>query len=116
MYHFRSARIETEDILQKLQKLEEKVNQLETRVSSRKGTQKLQVDGRILVRFSQTQDIDEAGGKSIYGDFENGIRKARVRFHGKLNKKLSYMIHIRADRGSKVELWDAYVKNLITFL
>ena len=75
-------------------------------VTARKMTEKLQVDGRVLLRFSQTSE------KSVYGDPGNGftVRKARVRFHGKLKDGLFYMIQLRADRGSQVELWDAYIK------
>ena len=113
--------VSKEEILLKLQKLEQEVNRLESenreleakvfRVSTRKETKKLQIDGMIVFRASQTQNIEENGGKSVYGDPGNGflIRKARVRFHGILDNKLKYMIHLRADRGSKVELWDAYV-------
>ncbi|RUM40449.1 MAG: hypothetical protein DSY34_05345 [Desulfurobacterium sp.] len=119
-----SQEVSNEEILQKLQQLEQKVNQLEEEnkklksllkksgytVTPRKRTEKLQVDGRVLFRFSQTEDLDE-GEKTIYGDPGNGfiIRKARVKFHGKLNDNTGYMIHIRADRGSDVELWDAYI-------
>jgi len=76
-------------------------------VTPRKNTEKLQVDGRVLFRFSQSEN----DGKTIYGDPGNGfvIRKARVKFHGALTKNIKYMIHIRADRGSKIELWDAYI-------
>ncbi|TCK03455.1 porin [Phorcysia thermohydrogeniphila] len=122
-----SAEITNQEILQKLQELEAKLKKLEvenkrlrelleekgsTLIAARKKTKKLKVTGRVLFRFSQTADIDESGGKSIYGDPGNGftVRKARVRFHGKLNDNVSYMIHLRADRGSQVELWDAYVK------
>ncbi len=117
--------VSNEEILRRLQQLEQKVNQLEEEnkrlksllkksgytVTSRKRTEKLHIYGRVLFRFSQTQDIDENGGKSIYGDSGNGflVRKARVRFHGKLNDNTGYMIHIRADRRSNVELWDAYI-------
>ncbi|MEO2069499.1 MAG: porin [Desulfurobacteriaceae bacterium] len=116
--------VSNEEILQKLQQLEQKVSQLEEEnkklksllkksgytVTPRKRTEKLQVDGRVLFRFSQAEDLDE-GEKTIYGDPGNGflIRKARVRFHGKLNDNTGYMIHIRSDRGSNVERWDAYV-------
>jgi hypothetical protein len=116
--------VSNEEILRKLQQLEQKVNQLEEEnkklkslleksgytVTPRKRTEKLQVDGRVLFRFSQAEDLDE-GEKTIYGDPGNGfiIRKARVKFHGKLNDNTGYMIHIRADRGSNVELWDAYI-------
>ncbi len=116
--------VSNEEILRKLQQLEQKVSQLEEEnkklrsllrksgytVTPRKRTEKLQVDGRVLFRFSQSEDLDE-GEKTIYGDPGNGfiIRKARVKFHGKLNDNTGYMIHIRADRGSNVELWDAYI-------
>jgi len=122
-----SSEVTDREILQKLQELEEKVRKLEaenrklrelleekssTLVTARKRTTKLKVTGRVLFRFSQTADIDESGGKSVYGDLGNGftVRKARVKFNGKLNDNVSYMVHLRADRGSKVELWDAYVK------
>ena len=116
--------VSNEEILRKLQQLEQKVSQLEEEnkklksllrksgytVTPRKRTEKLQIDGRVLFRFSQSEDLDE-GEKTIYGDPGNGfiIRKARVKFHGKLNDNTGYMIHIRADRGSNVELWDAYI-------
>ncbi|GAB6076738.1 porin [Desulfurobacterium crinifex] len=119
-----SQEVSNEEILQKLQQLEQKVSQLEEEnkklksllkksgytVTPRKRTEKLQVDGRVLFRFSQAEDLDE-GENTIYGDPGNGfiIRKARVKFHGKLNDNTGYMIHIRADRGSNVELWDAYI-------
>ena len=122
-----SAEVTSQEILQKLQELEIRLKKLEAEnerlrellekknaflVSARKRTKELQVEGRVLIRFSQTEDIDESGGKSVYGDPGNGftVRKARVKFHGKLNDNFSYMIHLRADRGSQVELWDAYVK------
>ena len=94
-----------EEILQKLQQLEPDYT-----VTSRKRTKKLQVDGRVLFRFSQAEDLDE-NEKTIYGDPGNGflVRKARVRFHGKLSDNIGYMVHLGADRGSKVELRDAYV-------
>ncbi len=77
------------------------------KVTPRSKTQKLQVDGRVLLRFSQSQN----DGKTIYGDPGDGFipRKIRVKFHGNLDKNLKYMIHLRADRGSNVELWDAFV-------
>ena len=127
-----SQTVTEQEILQKLQQLEKKVQQLErenrelrqllksrsitSSFSSvtplRKRTAKLKVGGRVLFRFSQTQDIDENGGKSIFGDPGNGftVRKARLHVKGKLNDNVGYGIQIRADRGSKVELWDAYVK------
>jgi len=79
----------------------------ETLVKSRSNTKLLQVDGRILFRFSQSQN----DGKTIYGDPNDGfiLRKVRVKFHGELNDGIKYFIHIRADKGSNVELWDAYV-------
>jgi len=87
------------------QALAESASQKE--VTPRSKTQKLQVDGRVLLRFSESQN----NGKTIYGDPGDGFipRKVRVRFHGNLNKNLKYMIHLRADRGSNVELWDAFV-------
>lgn len=112
-----------QEILQKLKLLEEKVNQLEKEnrelkallskfyvASGRKRDKSLKVGGRILFRFSQTQDIDEAKGKSVYGDTSNGfsVRKARFYVKGELSDNFKYKIQIRADRGSVVELWDAY--------
>ena len=78
-----------------------------TEVKSRKKTELLQVDGRILFRFSQSQNE----GKTIYGEPNDGfiLRKVRFRFHGKLSDNIKYMIHVRADRGSTVELWDAFI-------
>ena len=116
--------ISNEEILQRLKQLELKVKKLEEEneklksllrssgytVTSRKKTKSLQVDGRVLFRFSQAEDLDEKE-KTVYGDPGNGfiIRKARVKFHGKLNENTGYMIHLKADRGSNVELWDAYI-------
>ncbi len=125
-----SQTVTEQEILQKLQQLERKVQQLEREnrelrqllksrsVASssvtplRKRTAKLKVGGRVLFRFSQTQDINANGGKSIFGDPGNGftVRKARLHIKGKLNDNVGYGIQIRADRGSQVELWDAYVK------
>ena len=78
-----------------------------TLVKARGNTQLLQVDGRILFRFSQSQNQ----GKTIYGDPNDGfiLRKVRFKFHGALNDGIKYFIHVRADRGSAVELWDAYI-------
>ncbi len=117
--------ISNEEILLKLQQLEKKVQELEREnrelkkllqkrsvVPLRKKTEKVKVGGRVLFRFSQTQDIDENGGKSIFGDPGNGFtaRKVRLNVKGKLNDDIGYGIQIRADRRSQVELWDAYVK------
>lgn len=117
--------ISNREILQRLHQLEQKVEQLEREnrelkallyksknyeVASRERTKKLQVEGRVLFRFSQAEDLDE-GEKTVYGDSGNGfeVRKARVKFKGKLNDGFGYTIQLRADRGSNVELWDAYV-------
>ncbi len=119
-----AAELSNQEILQKLRELERKVSKLEEEnkvlkrlleksgytVVSRKRTEKLRVDGRVLVRFSQAEDLD-TGAKTVYGDYGNGfaLRKVRVKFHGKLNDNTGYMIHSRADRGNGVELWDAYI-------
>lgn len=111
------------EILKRLQQLEEKVKRLEEEnrelkkllkrsgyaVTPRRETEKLQVDGRVLFRFSQSENLS-GSVKSIYGDSGNGfsVRKARVNFHGKLNDNLGYKIALKADRGSRVELWDAF--------
>jgi len=118
--------VSNEEILQKLQQLEKKVQELEKEnrelkkllyrraavVPLRKRTEKVKVGGRVLFRFSQTQDIDENGGKSIFGDYGNGfeVKKARLHVKGELNDNISYAIQIKADKGSQVQLWDAYVK------
>ncbi len=125
-----SQTVTEQEILQKLQQLERKVQQLEREnrelrqllksrsVASssvtplRRRTAKLKVGGRVLFRFSQTQDIDANGGKSIFGDYGNGfeVKKARLHVKGELNDNISYAIQIKADKGSQVQLWDAYVK------
>ncbi|NPA39871.1 MAG: hypothetical protein GXO57_05460 [Thermodesulfobacteria bacterium] len=84
----------------------------ETLVKSRSNTKLLQVDGRILFRFSQSQnEMLDKYHQTIYGDPNSGfvLRKVRVKFHGQLNDGIKYFIHIRADRKSAVELWDAYI-------
>ena len=118
--------ISNQEILKRIQELEEKVERLEREnrelrsllskskgiVSpARKEDTQLKVGGRVLFRFSQTQDLEEAGGKSIYGDPGNGftVRKARLFVSGKVDNDFKYKIQIRADRGSSVELWDAFV-------
>jgi len=118
--------VSNEEILQKLQQLEKRVQELEkenrelrellykrtTVVPLREKTEKVKIGGRVLFRFSQTQDIDENGGKSIYGDNGNGfeVKKARLHVKGKLNDNIGYAIQIKADKGSQVQLWDAYIK------
>lgn len=115
-----------QEILKKIQELEAKVEKLEQEnrelrsllsarggviAPARKRDRELKVGGRVLFRFSQTQDLTEAGGKSIYGDPGNGftVRKARLFVKGKVSDDFKYKIQIRADRGAPVELWDAYV-------
>ncbi len=116
--------VSDDEVLKRLKVLEKKVAELEKEnrelkrllkrkgysISSRKNTENLKVEGRVLFRFSQTEDIDDAG-KSVYGDSGNGfaIRKARLKVSGKLSDNSYFLIHIRADRGSNVELWDAYL-------
>ncbi|WP_457680263.1 porin [Thermovibrio sp.] len=114
------------EILQKLNELEAKVEKLEREnrelrsllekrgvfaKAARKEDRNLKIGGRILFRFSQTQNINEAGGKSIYGDPGNGftIRKARIFVKGKVDDDFKYKVQIRADKGAPVELWDAYI-------
>jgi hypothetical protein len=117
--------VSNEEILKKLEELEKRVKELEREnrelkrllrertspVTLRKKTKEIKVGGRILFRFSQAQDISE-GEKTIFGDPGNGftVRKARLNVKGKLNNGFGYKIQIRADRGSSVQLWDAYVK------
>jgi hypothetical protein len=119
------APLSQEEILQKIENLEKKVQELEREnrelkrllterggvVPLRKKTEKVKVGGRVLFRFSQSEDLKE-GQKTVFGDPGNGftVRKVRLNVKGKLNDGFSYGIQIRADRGSKVELWDAYVK------
>ena len=117
--------VSTAEILKRLKELEAKVKKLEeenkrlkklleerTTVVSRKRTKNIKVEGRVLFRFSQTENIKDSQGKSVYGDRSNGfsIRKARLKVRGRLNDETSFLVHIRADRGSQVELWDAYIK------
>ncbi len=118
--------LSNQEILKKLQELEAKVERLEREnrelrslleakggvvAPARKRDTQLKVGGRVLFRFSQTQDLTEAGGKSIYGDPGNGftVRKARIFVSGKVDEDFKYKIQIRADRGAPVELWDAYL-------
>jgi hypothetical protein len=113
------------EILKKLQELEAKVERLEKEnrelrsllsqkggliAPARKKDTQMKVGGRVLFRFSQTDDLEEAGGKSVYGDPGNGftVRKARLFVSGKVAEDFKYKIQIRADRGAPVELWDAY--------
>jgi len=113
------------EILKKLKELEAKVEKLEKEnrelrsllsqrggliAPARKKDAQMKVGGRVLFRFSQTQDLEEAGGKSVYGDPGNGftVRKARLFVSGKVADDFKYKIQIRADRGAPVELWDAY--------
>jgi len=119
------APLSQEEILQKLENLEKRVQELERENRElrkllkesysvkplRKETKKLKIGGRVLLRFSQSEDLRE-GEKTIFGDPGNGftVRKARLHIKGELSDGISYGIQIRADRGSKVELWDAYVK------
>ncbi|SMP12576.1 Phosphate-selective porin O and P [Desulfurobacterium pacificum] len=118
-----------DEIMQKLQQLEQKVAQLEAenealraskgvRVVPRKRTKKLTVKGRVLLRATwdkRDEIVYKSDGsintKDFYGDTPNSmiVRKARVQFQGKLNRNFSYKIHIRADRGTGVRLWDAFV-------
>ncbi|MEO2083260.1 MAG: porin, partial [Desulfurobacteriaceae bacterium] len=116
--------VSNREILKKLRELEAKVERLEKEnrelkkllrregfvYAGRERTESLKVDGRVLFRFSQSQELKE-GEKTVYGDPGNGftVRKARLKVHGKLNGNTGYTIHIRADRGSSVELWDAYI-------
>ncbi|WP_456455899.1 porin [Thermovibrio sp.] len=115
--------ISNAEILKKLQELEAKVEKLEKEnrklrellktsvTSARKEDRKVKVGGRVLFRFSQTENLTQAGGKSIYGDPGNGftVRKARLFIKGKVNQDFKYKVQIRADRGAPVELWDAYI-------
>ncbi|ADY73149.1 phosphate-selective porin O and P [Desulfurobacterium thermolithotrophum DSM 11699] len=118
--------VSNDEVLEKLQQLEQKVAELEKEneslrslvrksgytVMPRKRTEKLQVDGRILLRWDQTNfDYEGGNNKNIYGEKANGLvaRKVRFRFHGNLNDNIGYMIHVRADRGETVELWDAFI-------
>ena len=118
-----AQKVSNEQLLQKVQQLEQRVNKLEVEnkelkkivlrkgkpvLTSRKKTKTLNVGGRVLFRFSQFQN----SGKSIFGDKGNGfsVRKAHLRFSGKLNDNLRYFIQFRSDRGNKVQLWDAYMK------
>ena len=119
------APLSQEEILQKLENLEKRVQELERENRElrkllkesysvkplRKETKKLKIGGRVLLRFSQSEDLRE-GEKTIFGDPGNGftVRKARLHIKGELSDGISYGIQIRADRESKVELWDAYVK------
>jgi len=109
-----------EEVMQRLQQLEQRVAQLEAenealragkavRVMPRKKTKKLVVKGRVLFRYSATQK--DGISKTVYGDPGNSmvVRKARVQFQGKLNRNLAYKIHVRADRGTGVRLWDAFI-------
>ncbi|WP_163329528.1 porin [Desulfurobacterium thermolithotrophum] len=113
--------VSSDEVLEKLQQLEQKVAELEKEneslrslvrksgytVMPRKRTEKLQVDGRVLLRWDQSNQ----DGKNLYGESSNGLvaRKVRFRFHGNLNDNIGYMIHVRADRGSSVQLWDAFI-------
>jgi len=121
-----AGELSNSEILKKLKELEAKVERLEKEnrelrsllsqkggliAPARKKDTQMKVGGRVLFRFSQTQDLTEAGGKSVYGDPGNGftIRKARLFTEGKVADDFKYKIQIRADRGAPVELWDAYV-------
>ncbi len=117
------------DIVKRIEQLEKRVKQLEEEnrqlkrllkesgyiVASRSKTKKLKVGGRILFRFSQSDNLNS---KSVYGDSGNGfvIRKARFNVNGKLNDNFGFKFQLRSDRGSKVELWDAYLKYRLTSL
>ena len=115
--------ISNAEILKKLQELEAKVEKLEKEnkklrellktsvIPARRESKKVKVGGRVLFRFSQTENLTQAGGKSIYKDPGNGftVRKARFFIKGKVNQDFEYKVQIRADRGAPVELWDAYI-------
>ena len=115
--------ISNKEILKKLQELEAKVEKLEMEnrklkelleasvLPARKKDRSVKVGGRVLFRFSQTENLTQAGGKSIYGDPGNGftVKKARFFIKGKVNEDFKYKVLIRADRGAPVELWDAYI-------
>lgn len=116
--------VSNEEVMQKLEELEQKVSALEQEneklrsllgrkgiVTPRKGTKKLQVAGRVLMRYSLTQDGAIEKGKTIYGDTPNSliVRKARLQFKGKITDNIGYKILIRADRSTGVKLWDAFI-------
>jgi len=120
-----AGELSQEEILKKLRELEAKVEKLEAENRelkellkfkgaavrpARKEDRSLKVGGRVLFRFSQTQDLTEAGGKSIYGDPGNGftVRKARLFTSGKIGEDFKFKVQVRADRGAPLELWDAY--------
>lgn len=115
-----------EEVLQKLQQLEEQVAELKqenqelksllgtkgyTAVGARKRTRKIQVVGRVVTRYSITQNSHVTDSKTLYGDTPNSmiVRKARIQVKAKLSKNVSGKIHIRADRGTGVRLWDAFI-------